>query len=95
MIYTSFEKLDQVRRGQAHYWFNDYVRLGLTQIPNEGTPLATSAPQTYLARAPILVQAADRPQHGFSLPSCNPMMADRSGPSDSRSLARKRAIAPT
>jgi flagellar motor protein MotB len=32
-----FEKLDQVAvGGQAHYWFNDYVRLGLTADSNEG-----------------------------------------------------------
>jgi len=32
-----FEKLDQVAvGGQAHYWFNDYVRLGFTADSNEG-----------------------------------------------------------
>jgi flagellar motor protein MotB len=32
-----FEKLDQVAvGGQAHYWLNDYVRLGLTADSNEG-----------------------------------------------------------
>jgi flagellar motor protein MotB len=32
-----FEKLDQVAvGGQAHYWFNDYVRLGITADSNEG-----------------------------------------------------------
>jgi flagellar motor protein MotB len=32
-----FENLDQVAvGGQAHYWFNDYVRLGLTADSNEG-----------------------------------------------------------
>jgi len=43
-----FRKLDQVAiGGQAHYWgFNDYVRLGLTAVSNEGTPPATLLPQT-------------------------------------------------
>src|SRR5207302_6794089 len=32
-----FEKLDQVAvGGQAHYWFNDYVRLGFTADSNKG-----------------------------------------------------------
>src|SRR5499433_1655966 len=32
-----FEKLDQVAvGGQAHYWLNDYVRLGVTADSNEG-----------------------------------------------------------
>jgi len=34
---VGFEKLDQVAvGGQAHYWFNDYVRLGFTADSNEG-----------------------------------------------------------
>jgi hypothetical protein len=46
-----FEKLDQVAvGGQAHYWVNDYVRLGLTADSNEGDSASNLAAADLILR---------------------------------------------